>query len=293
VGELLAAALGYAARGWAVFPCAERGKVPITSRGCLEATTDRAQVERWWSRTPGANVGIACGRASGIVVVDLDGEDGIATWGRLIEQGSPRTAVAQTGSGGWHVFYALPPGERARNTARRLGPGIDTRGDGGYVVAAPSVHPSGGRYAWRRDIPLAAAPAWLLEAVRRPRQVEAPAPVVRMPGLGPSAYARAALERGCEEVRGAGQGARNHTLNAVAYSLGRLVGAGEIGRDEVEHHLVHAARDAGLDGAEIMPTITSGVRAGMAEPRAVPPAPSGSSAPRAARRFAPMVAGPR
>lgn len=147
------AALSYAARGWAVFPLVERDKVPAVKGGFKVATDDADQIEAMWEHRPGLNVGIATGTASrGLVVIDLDvddlrGEDGVATlreWER--EHGElPETACAETGSGGMHLYYMCDRPIACSVDNER---GVDVRGDGGYVVAPPSIHPNGRPYAW-------------------------------------------------------------------------------------------------------------------------------------------------
>lgn len=153
MSELSDAALSYAERGWAVFPLAERDKVPAVKGGFKVATDDAEQVSAAWGHRPQMNVGIATGTASGgLVVIDLDvddmrGEDGIATlraWES--EHGElPETCTAVTGSGGLHLYYLCdrPVGCSVDNER-----GVDVRGDGGYVVAPPSTHPNGRRYEW-------------------------------------------------------------------------------------------------------------------------------------------------
>ena len=153
MSELSEAALSYADRGWAVFPLAERDKVPAVKGGFKVATDDAEQVSAAWGHRPQMNVGIATGTASGgIVVIDLDvddmrGEDGIATlraWES--EHGElPETCTAVTGSGGLHLYYLC---DRPVGCSVDNGRGVDVRGDGGYVVAPPSTHPNGRRYEW-------------------------------------------------------------------------------------------------------------------------------------------------
>lgn len=154
--EMRDAALSYAARGWAVFPLVERDKIPAVKSGFKAASDNAEVIEAWWDAHPSHNVGIATGSVSrGLVVIDLDvdearGENGLDTlheWER--EYGElPVTASAETGSGGMHLYYMCntPVGCSVDNEK-----GVDVRGDGGYVVAPPSVHPSGGVYAWDND----------------------------------------------------------------------------------------------------------------------------------------------
>lgn len=260
--DLMRAALEYAARGWSVFPCQPRGKTPITPNGFKDASSDPAQVREYWTRYPRANIGIVTGKASGIFVVDIDVGEGKAGPESLAElerkNGTlPPTLRARTGSGGEHLFYRLPAGAAIRNTAGRLGAGIDTRGSGGYVVAAPSVHPSGALYAWTTAAPVADPPAWLVDMLDQGRR-----------------YAAAALEREAVNVRAAPNGTRNETLNRAAYSIGGLIAAGKIDEGTAESKLAAAAAAAGLEAEEIAGTIASGLKGGKAKPRTIPERPA-------------------
>lgn len=146
--DLGQAAEAYARRGWHVFPLSPRTKgTQLLPSWTREASNDIERVRQWWRRWPDANIGIACG-PSRLLVVDLDGDEGRETWERLSNDHgiAPSPLVSVTGSGGRHLIYALPEG--LRNTAKKLGPGIDTRANGGYIVAAPSIHPNGSAYAW-------------------------------------------------------------------------------------------------------------------------------------------------
>lgn len=168
------AALDYAARGWAVFPLKERDKVPAVAGGFKVATTDEDEIDGAWEHRPALNVGIATGSMSGgLIVIDLDvheerGEDGAdALWEWEREHGElPETVSAKTGSGGVHLYYqANTPISSSVNTAL----GVDVRAEGGYVVAPPSVHPSGQPYAWDNspdDFGIAPADERVLEFVK-------------------------------------------------------------------------------------------------------------------------------
>lgn len=150
---LYRAAMSYAKAGLAVFPLEERGKKPRTKNGCKDATTDAAQVKAWWQQWPNANIGIATGKKSGgIFVIDLDidenkGLDGyhaLQDWER--ENGSfPDSWMSITGRGGYHLYFKSDT--EIKNRAGIID-GIDVRGEGGYVVAPPSIHSNGRRYEW-------------------------------------------------------------------------------------------------------------------------------------------------
>ena len=149
---LLAAALAYAAHGWPVFPC-HRDKTPATAHGFRDATTDPGRIRRWWAGHPHDSIGVACGPA-GLVVIDIDvAKGGLASWQRLKAAHGidDETLTSLTGGGGRHYFYRAPERFQGRNSAGKLGPGVDVRADGGYVIAPPSGHPSGREYIWDPD----------------------------------------------------------------------------------------------------------------------------------------------
>jgi Bifunctional DNA primase/polymerase, N-terminal/Primase C terminal 1 (PriCT-1) len=203
----LEAALQYAQRGWPVFPChwpyflkdgtpgcscrkhdcTNIGKHPRTTYGLLEATTDEAEISAWWTQWPEANIGVATGATTGQVGRTKDGRDlahpgngalaldvdprhaGDITLADLeAEHGRlPDTVQSLTGSSGRHVLFAHPGVEIRNDASSKLGQGLDLRGDGGYIIVPPSLHPSGNRYEWEAtsspdDVPLAELPAWLL-----------------------------------------------------------------------------------------------------------------------------------
>jgi hypothetical protein len=183
-------ALRYAERGWKVFPvhcisggrctCGRAvddkdghspGKHPRTKHGLKDASDDPAVITRWWSKWPDANVGIATGEASGFVVIDIDPRNGGDTSLKALiaEHGDlPETLETRTGGGGSHYFFAHPGGKIACSSSK-VAPGVDVKGDGGYVVAPPSVHESGDKYEWMvADVESAPLPQWLLALVQAP-----------------------------------------------------------------------------------------------------------------------------
>ncbi len=147
---LLEAARGYARLGWSVIPIQPRGKRPLVPWVEFQQRAPSLdQIDAWFRRWPDANVGVVTGRISGLVVVDIDpahgGDDSLEAIAR--EHGPLTTSLqAATGGGGRHLYFGHP-GVPVPNRVG-LYPGIDVRGDGGCVVAPPSVHPSGGRYRW-------------------------------------------------------------------------------------------------------------------------------------------------
>ena len=167
-GTLALSALAYARRGWPVHPLKPGTKLPATEHGSKDATTDESTVIEWWRRWPDANIGIATGHRFWVLDVDTKHADA-AAWLESVEL--PETVTQITGTRGRHYLYALP-GFDVHNSQSKVGPHIDVRGVGGYIVAAPSIHPETRRqYAWdtETDIPTeepAAAPGWLLEKLR-------------------------------------------------------------------------------------------------------------------------------
>jgi len=143
---MLNAALEYAARGFAVFPLVENNKRPATNHGCKDATRDPEKIRRWWRARPSANIGIATGAISDIVVVDIDAR----RWPRVLRHlvQKTRTLSSRTQSGGTHLLFKHP----GREVPNRTGfiQNVDLRGDGGYIVAPPSIV-NGRIYSWRKS----------------------------------------------------------------------------------------------------------------------------------------------
>jgi len=159
--------------GMRLFPVVAREKHPLISEWQKKATTDRGQIDRWAKEFVGCNWGIATGRASGCFVVDVDGDAGFAsvkTWHNEHGESWGNTLLADTGKGR-HLYYRFPPDVKVRNSAGKIAPGIDIRGEGGYVVSPGSVHPSGSLYCIKIELPIVEAEQWLLELIlnRRPK----------------------------------------------------------------------------------------------------------------------------
>jgi hypothetical protein len=279
---LLRSALSLAERGWHVFPCVPGGKRPGL-RGSWQdhATTGPAGIRAWWSRAA-YNIGIACG-PSGLVVIDLDvphdTEELSCAEGRSVVSGTdalaalcdqhgqpyplPTYAVG-TPSGGCHLYYAAA-GSPVRNSAGRLGPHIDVRADGGYVIGDGSR--IGERAYTARDermpVPL---PSWIADLLKDKPLAAAGQPTPRGDVQG-TAYAMAALRDETRLVATARPGSRNDTLNRAAFNLGQLVAAGLLPSVAVISTLASAAERAGLPTDETRRTIRSGLAAGARRPR--------------------------
>lgn len=169
--ELLNAALRYAEMGYRVFPCVPGGKAPLTDHGFHDASIDAEQIERWWSRYPLANVGIA---TEGLIVIDIDGDTNAWPTGdpeRMLDLAVAPMAI--TPRGGSHRIFRQPAGKCWRCTEGRLAPKVDTRADGGYIVAPPSVVEDK-TYRWAPGLELddpperlPEPPAWLVADLDR------------------------------------------------------------------------------------------------------------------------------
>lgn len=164
--QLHRAARWYAAHGWKIFPLRARTKEPFGHLGVYNATADLEQVDEWWARWPHANIGLHCG-GSGLLALDLDEyKDGFAG-AAFLTRADEETVTNLTGSGGTHLLYTVPAGVKYTNATGNLPPGIDVRGQGGYIVVPPSVHPNGKLYRWEVGYgPHELAPLPLPEALR-------------------------------------------------------------------------------------------------------------------------------
>ena len=186
-GVFAAFALRYAAIGLPVFPLRFRTKAPIREGGFHQATTDERQIAEWAKRYPRANIGLRTGKASGISVVDIDpAHGGVESEDALLCRGRawPDTPIQRTRSGGWHILFAFCPD--LVTGQNRLGPGIDFRGEGGYIVAAPSIvrdHVTGleGRYTWLfwPKTGFAPVPDWVIDYLEAERDKREAAAVFR------------------------------------------------------------------------------------------------------------------
>ena len=143
---MLRDALNYLQRGFSVVPLRLKNKRPLVPwEEYQRRPPTEEEVSRWWAKWPEANIGIVTGEVSGLVVVDVDGEKGLETAKRL---GLPEGPTVKTGNG-YHRYFRHPGDGEIRNFQTKPGlEGIDLRGDGGYVVAPPSIHPSGETYQW-------------------------------------------------------------------------------------------------------------------------------------------------
>ena len=236
-------ALEYAKRGWKVIPlhtpdaqgkcscrkadCGSVGKHPRTMNGLKDATTDENKIRGWWDMWPDANIGIATGAASNLVVLDVDPRhDGDKTLAVLEDDYGqlPPTSYSRTGGDGMHYLFSYPDAE-IKNSAGRLGAGLDIRGEGGYIVAPPSLHQSGKRYAWAEaEVSLAQMPDWMLHLLTESHRTK-------------------------ERESTQGQRKERQTISA-----GECIPEGQ--RNDALFRLGCSVRDKGLDEPEILATLS-------------------------------------
>lgn len=278
-------ALAYAKRGWPVFPVSITKHPRISKadggQGYKDATVDEVKIAEWWTRWPTTGIGLATGKRAGFFALDIDPDKGgrISLESLEFQHGIlPDTLTVSTGGGGEHRYFVFP-GDREITIGSNIAPGLDYRGDGGYVVAPPSRHESGNSYKWLSfdDAEIAEAPEWLLELVskKRAQHVERTSDGLPKGVKNPPAYAKAALAGACNEIRNAGPGDKNTLLNTCAFKMREMINAGWIRRQDVADALQLAAEER--DGRSQKPegstalrkTIESGLK-GAADPTQAP-----------------------
>lgn len=194
---LLQAALEYAGMGYSVFPCVRGDKKPLTPNGCLDATTDEDQIIEWWEQNVFANIGIS---TKGLLVVDIDGSDNEWLTNPEIMESLSQGIMSQTPSGGRHFIFKQPPEANLKNTTGKLAPKVDTRTNGGYIVAPPSQIDSEA-YQWLSEYgldepleSLAEAPEWIVEKLKEASQERFELPI-NNEGMIPKGYQHTSLFR--------------------------------------------------------------------------------------------------
>lgn len=198
--------------GMRLLPVRAKQKKPLVPDWPKEATTDRAQIDKWAREYPNCNWGIATGRESGVFVVDVDGEEGERTVQRLTEEHGEawKNTYSVTTANGFHLYYANPPDVTINSNVKRIAPGLDMRGEGGQAIAPGSIHPSGIVYSIKADLPIADAEPWLLDLILNPRS--------KSQSKNPSTAL--AVTFGASQVE-AGEGSRNSTLTMLAGGMRR------------------------------------------------------------------------
>ncbi len=271
---LQVAAAMHAARGRHVFPCLPGDKRPAVDKWEQRALADLERVRRYWPG-PRHNIGVACG-PSRLVVLDLDthgtlpedwrlpgirdGKDVLAQICEWAGQDWPATHTVATPSGGWHLYFRAPDDVEIRNSASLIGPMVDVRARGGYVIGQCSIIGGRAYEAVDADDP-APLPPWIASLLtRRPSA-----------GRPRSSHGTASgrLRGLVAMVRDAQPGDRNGPLYWASCRAAEMIAAGEVEPDAAEEHLVAAALEAGLRGGEreARRTFASGQRTAGGGPR--------------------------
>jgi hypothetical protein len=210
----LEAALDHAARGFAVFPLRTNDKIPRFEGWQAAATSDRAQIQRWWSQWPKANIGIL---TTSLLVVDIDPRNGGDASAKALHELTPfpKTLCSKTQGGGAHMIYRLPDGLLVSGKNHQLGRGIDIKSDRGLIVAPGSTF-EGRPYTWLNSRPIAPAPQWLIEkcSAAQPKSALAAKRVVQEDD-----WARAAAWKFAQNAPDAQEGTRNDACVALANKM--------------------------------------------------------------------------
>jgi hypothetical protein len=258
--SFLDAAFSLVQFGWKVFPLSTGAKIPMIpasagGRGCLDATDDEDIIGEWDRRYPAANIGLACGIPSGIIVIDIDPRNGgtvsvekFAAKKQLL----PATVEVATANGGRHLYYAWQP--ELKNSKSALAPGIDIKTTGGYVVAPPSILDGGKKYTWT-NFPLGEhlprLPMWIVAALK-------PKPEPKYTGGTTPRDLPKTIDGLIRTVATAGAGNRNNALYWAACSA-----AGDgLAPGAIMAALLGAASQCGLPKVEAEKTIASGIKTG-------------------------------
>ena len=229
---------------------------------------DETDVREWLAT--GHNLGFRTGVKSGYIVIDDDQiRAGVPEPDRWVPP--PTDMVSWTPTNGYHYWYRTPhpcPG----NSASKLAPHVDVRGEGGQVVYPGSTHPNGGTYKWIKTGIAAELPIAIVNQLTRAAtvRIDTTKPAPPPPETRGVGYGETAMIQEIHKVRTAPEGSRNNILNTAAFNLGQLVGGGVLGEKTVRDELAAAAKLVGLEEKETFDTIDSGIKAGIAKPRRAP-----------------------
>lgn len=286
---LLDAALGYAGNGFPVFPLnGKKPALPTMGKKFEKATTDVNQIREWWGgQYANCNIGIPTGPKSGFWVLDIDTKadaNGVSSLNEIASACGevPATAMQFTGSGRHLLFDCKDT--KIKNSVRKIADGIDVRGDGGYIVVPPSIHPvTKNQYQWSSGQPplkseILKAPDWLVSLAvntNKKADTEKSKPSAVREPVGPN-YGTFVLRDEYLKIMQAENGRQEHALNTAAYNIGQLVGAGILDYDSSFERLQSAAifmtsynSAEPWQLSEIREKIERGMKDGMEDPRQI------------------------
>lgn len=274
---LIEAAL-FLAQQWPVFACGA-DKRPITPHGFKDATRDPVAIREMFSRPGAALIGVPTGEASDLAVIDLDVKDGAPglEWLAAHTSRLPRTRQHATRSGGRHLLFRYPVGRRIRNSVRGVAPGVDVRGQGGYIIAPPSDG-----YTVHDDAMPEDMPAWLVDLLDPPQPPPAARPAVsrewRDTSERGSRYGMAALSDEADAICNAPFGAQETTLNNAGLKIGALIAGGELEAGFARETLIRAGLamssqpgERAWSPEEIRRKVERAIADGQRAPRQAPP----------------------
>lgn len=252
--------------GLHVVPARPESKKPIVKwKNYQEQPPTDRKVKKWAEEHPDCNFIVITGKGSGVVVLDIDSKKGEEF---VSEKGVPQTPVSKTKKG--HHIWFKHPGKEVRNFARRI-PGVDFRGDGGYVIAPYSDHPDGGQYEWVKrpdEVPFADIPHWLLKLFKQEESTVSPSEAVSDNIKDEyKEYFEKAFRDELGKVASATEGRRNNTLNQSAFNLYQIVHAGGLDESIVTRRLASTAKGTGLPESEIKATLQSAKQSAARQPR--------------------------
>ncbi len=276
MSALADAAAILASRGIPVFPCLA-SKAPATERGLYAASTDPEQVRRMFASPAAVLIGMPTGATTGLYAVDVDIKHGAKgdEWLQANSHRLPQTRTHKTQSGGLHLLFTVPAGAKIRNSQSKIAPGVDVRGDGGFVIV-----PGSPEYAVADDSDPAEMPAWLLELLK-PAPAPTPQPMAPRPRADDShgtPYGMRALDAECAAVCNAPFGQQEGTLNEAGLKLGALSAGGELDPSYARSSLIRAALAMPSQGGrepwtpqDVQKKAERAFEDGMRKPRQAPP----------------------
>jgi hypothetical protein len=264
--SILDAVLRYAAAGVPVFPCNPMSKRPCLAKeeggqGYKDATTDEAMLRVWWSRWPNAMIGMPTGSITGYAVFDVDVKEGVNGYAALQKARLPQnTPQAATPSGGLHLYYQAN-GVKIKSASggvleKEFGPGLDTRGEGGYVILPPSVASSGKAYRWNNNFKMADA-------------LPVPPHLLKLVAKDQSRPLTGSLADAIKAIAAASPGHRHGELNKQAFLVGQLIANGRVDEEQARAALIEAgiAAMGASRAGEVERTVADGLAAGKASPQ--------------------------
>jgi hypothetical protein len=270
VVDFAKAAVDYVAMGWPIFPLSRGMKIPAVGaskggQGVKDATVDPGVIAKWGKEYPQANIGLACGVATGFIVVDLDPRNGAnETMAELAKKGRafPPCPTARTGGGGAHLLFRYDA--KLINSKSKVGPGIDIKTTGGYIVASPSFvkQPSDsigdGNYTWvthPRDIAPPRMPIWLSTILTPPPKPDRSA-------FTPKTDAPKSIRSIVDFLTKSHAGDRNNRLYWASCRAAEVVRQRHVSEGSAVDQLLSAAVSIGLPHKEAIATIISAFRGG-------------------------------